>query len=85
MINTWKDIVDFKEIEPLIQENWRETIGVNTCDKRSPKSVIAKKYEDPLGLNLNPDLRKKIFTGHQVLEKQLQNRHLDNIKVLNRF
>lgn len=54
LINTWKDIVDFKEIEPLIQENWRETIGVNTCDKRSPKSVIAKKYEDPFGFKFEP-------------------------------
>lgn len=54
LINTWKDIVDLKKIEPCIQENWRETIGVNKCDQRSSKSVIGKKYQDSFGFKFEP-------------------------------
>ncbi|KAK6873337.1 MAG: histidine phosphatase family protein [Asgard group archaeon] len=53
LFNTWKDIVDLKEVKPLIQEQWRETIGMSTCDQRSPRSVIAKRYED-LGFVIEP-------------------------------
>ncbi|KAK6459710.1 phosphoglycerate mutase [Scheffersomyces xylosifermentans] len=51
LINTWGDIVDLKKVQPLIQENLRETTGVHTCDKRSPRRVIAKKYE-PKGFRI---------------------------------
>ena len=37
LINTWKDIVDLNEAKPLIQEHWRETIGVATCNQRRSK------------------------------------------------
>lgn len=45
LIGTWDGIVDLKEKKPLIKEDLRETIGVHLCDKRSPRSVIAEKYE----------------------------------------
>ncbi|RKP28445.1 hypothetical protein METBISCDRAFT_25044 [Metschnikowia bicuspidata] len=45
LIGTWKDTVDFQQARPLIKEDFRETIGVHLCDKRSPRSVIAAKYE----------------------------------------
>ncbi|EGV64130.1 phosphoglycerate mutase [Yamadazyma tenuis] len=45
LINTWESFVDISTIKPLIMEDFRETIGVHTCDKRSPRSVIAAKYE----------------------------------------
>ncbi|EMG50132.1 hypothetical protein SBY92_003734 [Candida maltosa Xu316] len=48
LILTWRDIVDLKVVRPIVQESWRELIGVVTCNQRSTKSVIAKKYE-PLG------------------------------------
>lgn len=45
LIHTWSDIVDLSDLAPYIQENWRETMGVHTCDKRSSRSIIAEKYE----------------------------------------
>ena len=45
LIGTWKDTVDFQHARPLIKEEFRETIGIHLCDKRSPRSVIAAKYE----------------------------------------
>ncbi|EMG45434.1 hypothetical protein G210_4387 [Candida maltosa Xu316] len=53
LVHTWHDIVDLKEIKPLIEEHWRETIGTVTCDQRSKRSVIAEKYE-PLGFKIEP-------------------------------
>lgn len=44
LIGTWDGIVDLNEVQPLIKEDFRETIGVHLCDKRSPRSVIAEKY-----------------------------------------
>ncbi|KAG7665707.1 uncharacterized protein J8A68_000727 [[Candida] subhashii] len=46
LYHTWNDIVDLKSLGPYIQENWRETMGVHTCDKRSSRTIIANKYED---------------------------------------
>lgn len=46
LIGTWGEIVDLKDVRPLIKEDLRETIGVHLCDKRSSKSVIADKYVD---------------------------------------
>ncbi|RLV94981.1 putative phosphoglycerate mutase [Spathaspora sp. JA1] len=46
MYHTWNDIVDLKTVNPLIQENWRETMGVHTCDKRSTRTIIDYKYTD---------------------------------------
>lgn len=48
LIGSWKDTVDLKKATPLIMEDFRETIGVHLCDKRSPRSVISRKYS-PLG------------------------------------
>ncbi|CAN3354561.1 probable phosphoglycerate mutase Pmu1p [Diutina catenulata] len=53
MVHTWQNIVDFAQVRPVIRENLREQIGVHTCDKRSPRRVIAAKYE-PLGIAIEP-------------------------------
>lgn len=45
LIGTWDGLVDLKLVKPLIKEDLRETIGVHLCDKRSPRAVIAEKYE----------------------------------------
>ncbi|KAK6462396.1 phosphoglycerate mutase [Scheffersomyces coipomensis] len=58
LIGTWDDIVKIEEIKPLIQENLRETIGIHTCDKRSPKSIISKKYE-PKGFIIEPGFEEE--------------------------
>uniref|UniRef100_A0A0L0NY22 Uncharacterized protein n=1 Tax=Candidozyma auris TaxID=498019 RepID=A0A0L0NY22_CANAR len=44
LIGTWEEHVNIKEVAPLIKEDFRETIGIHICDKRSPRSVIEKKY-----------------------------------------
>lgn len=44
LIGTWDGHVDMEQIKPLIKEDFRETIGVHLCDKRSPRSVIDEKY-----------------------------------------
>lgn len=54
LINTWKDIIDLNEVKPLIQEQWRETIGVATCNQRRTKSEIMKYYE-PFGFKIEND------------------------------
>ncbi|KAI5966950.1 PMU3 [Candida pseudojiufengensis] len=41
---TWNGINDLKNNSPLIQENWRETTGVHTCDKRSTRSIIEDRF-----------------------------------------
>ena len=41
---TWNEILDLKLIQPRIQENWRETMGVHTCDKRSSRSIIDERF-----------------------------------------
>lgn len=41
---TWENIVNMHEVNPLIKENIRETIGVHTCDKRSTRTIIDSKY-----------------------------------------
>lgn len=46
LIGTWEGHVDLKEVSPLIKEDFRETIGIHICDKRSPRSVIEEKYAD---------------------------------------
>lgn len=53
MIHTWTDLalVNLKQVKPLVMENIREQMGVHTCDKRLPRSVIAYKYE-PLGIEI---------------------------------
>lgn len=45
LIGLWLQHVLLKEQRPLIKEDFRETMGVHVCDKRSPRSVIAEKYE----------------------------------------
>lgn len=55
---TWDPIVDLYHIQPYIQENWRETTGVHTCDKRSTRSIIADKYEK-LGFVIEPEFTEE--------------------------
>lgn len=55
---TWNPIINIQQIQPYIQENWRETTGVHTCDKRSTRSIIADKYE-PLGFVIEPGFTEK--------------------------
>ncbi|KAI5969863.1 PMU3 [Candida margitis] len=50
---TWSPIVNLRQLRPYIQENWRETTGVHTCDKRSTKTIIANKYTK-LGFVIEP-------------------------------
>ncbi|ODV79356.1 phosphoglycerate mutase [Suhomyces tanzawaensis NRRL Y-17324] len=84
LINTWDGVVDLQEVQPLIQENVRETIGVHTCDKRSPRSVIAQKYEK-LGFRIEPgfeenDIYYKDDYRETVAEHALRiNRNLQEI------
>lgn len=51
LLGTWEGHVDIKEKSPLIKEDFRETIGVHVCDKRSPRRVIEEKYV-PKGLRI---------------------------------
>lgn len=44
LIGTWQDHVVLEDVKPLIKEDFRETIGIHICDKRSPRSVIEEKY-----------------------------------------
>lgn len=44
LIGTWQGHVEIKQVSPLIKEDFRETIGIHICDKRSPRSVIEEKY-----------------------------------------
>ncbi|GAA5957460.1 hypothetical protein JCM3765_001150 [Sporobolomyces pararoseus] len=42
---TWKDLlIENGDVTPLIVEHLREVIGVHTCDQRSRKSKIAKRF-----------------------------------------
>ncbi|KAI3402817.2 PMU3 [Candida oxycetoniae] len=41
---TWDPILDLKKVQPKIQENWRETMGIHTCDKRSTRSIINQRF-----------------------------------------
>ncbi|CAK9438963.1 uncharacterized protein LODBEIA_P31870 [Lodderomyces beijingensis] len=41
---TWNPIVNLTKHPAIIQENWRETMGVHTCDKRSTRSIIEKRF-----------------------------------------
>lgn len=43
---TWRDILLNKGYLPVIKEQWRENIGLHTCDARSNKSVIAETYRE---------------------------------------
>ncbi|WPK24755.1 hypothetical protein PUMCH_002045 [Australozyma saopauloensis] len=58
LIGSWQDIVDLKEVKPLIKEDFRETIGVHLCDKRSTRSVISEKY-GPLGFVIEDGFEEK--------------------------
>lgn len=58
LINTWNNIIDLQKIKPLIQENWRETIGDHTCDKRSTRSIIVEKYQS-LGFIIESDFEEE--------------------------
>ncbi|GAA5923036.1 putative phosphomutase [Sporobolomyces koalae] len=43
--STWKDIlIDSGEVRPLFVEHLREVIGVHTCDQRSRKSTLKKRF-----------------------------------------
>lgn len=44
LIGTWDGHVHLNSVNPLIMEDLRETLGVHSCDKRSPRRVIAEKY-----------------------------------------
>lgn len=46
LIKTWETHVDLTKVKPLIKEDFRETMGIHLCDKRSPRSTIAEKYQD---------------------------------------
>ena len=41
---TWSDILLDKGVRPVFKENWRESIGLHTCDKRSSRSAIASEH-----------------------------------------
>ncbi|KAL1405992.1 putative phosphoglycerate mutase pmu1 [Vanrija albida] len=56
---TWKDILLNKGVKPVIQERWRESIGLHTCDWRNNKSDIATRYP---GFEFEPS-----FTEHDLL------------------
>lgn len=51
LIGSWKDIADLKAVQPLIKEDFRETLGVHLCDKRSTRLVISEKYT-PIGFEI---------------------------------
>lgn len=55
---TWEKIVDLNKARPLIKENIRETIGVHTCDNRSSRTVIEKKYS-PKGYIIEPGFEEE--------------------------
>ncbi|KAK4705994.1 hypothetical protein P7C70_g195, partial [Phenoliferia sp. Uapishka_3] len=47
LVVTWSDILvgpNNAGLTPKFMEGIRETVGVHTCDKRSPKSVLAAEY-----------------------------------------
>ncbi|OBA20966.1 phosphoglycerate mutase-like protein [Metschnikowia bicuspidata var. bicuspidata NRRL YB-4993] len=46
LIGTWEGHVDLQKAQPFIMEDLRETLGVHTCDKRSPRRVIVERYLD---------------------------------------
>ncbi|CAI5758206.1 unnamed protein product [Candida verbasci] len=46
LLYTFEDIVDLKQLGFLVEENWRETMGVHTCDKRSTKEQLLKRFEE---------------------------------------
>lgn len=88
LINTWDEIVDFDVVKPFIQENLRETIGVHTCDKRSPRRIIAGKYETR-GFDIEPgfaeediyyksDYRESVAEQGVRINKNLQSIFNDN-------
>lgn len=58
LIGSWKDIVDLQEVRPLIKEDFRETIGVHLCDKRSTRSVIFETYS-PQGFVIEDGFEEK--------------------------
>ncbi|CCE81888.1 Piso0_002567 [Millerozyma farinosa CBS 7064] len=45
-ILSWSDLVCLANSSPEIKEKVRETMGVHTCDKRSPRRTLASKYCD---------------------------------------
>lgn len=68
LITTWEKYVDLKKIQPLIKEDFRETTGVHLCDKRSPRAVIAEKYE-PKGFQIEPGFAEEdIYFDENVRE-----------------
>ncbi|CAK7892531.1 hypothetical protein CAAN1_08S05490 [[Candida] anglica] len=45
LVGTWTGIKpEDKDPHPLVVESLRETLGVNICDKRSPRSVISERF-----------------------------------------
>lgn len=84
LIGTWDGHVDLKKSKPYIMEDFRETIGVHLCDKRSPRSVIAEKYTEK-GFIIEPgfeeeDIYFKDDYREKVWEQALrQNRALQYI------
>ena len=55
---TWNDIIDLEKVKPVITEEVRETIGIHTCDMRSSRSVIAKKFSSK-GFVFEPDFAEE--------------------------
>lgn len=43
LVITWDDIKP-RELHPIVREDIRERIGVNLCDKRSPRAVIEERF-----------------------------------------
>ncbi|KAK4057644.1 putative phosphoglycerate mutase pmu1 [Microbotryomycetes sp. JL221] len=56
---TWQDVViEPRRIRPLFKERLRETIGLHTCDRRSDKSVLAKRFP---AFDFEPSFSEHIF------------------------
>ncbi|ODV81124.1 phosphoglycerate mutase [Suhomyces tanzawaensis NRRL Y-17324] len=81
LIHTWDGLVDLEKANPFISENLRETIGINTCSKRSPRSEIFDSYHklgfrnDELEANdiyYKDDYRETVVEHTLRINKELQ-------------
>ncbi|RCK64516.1 hypothetical protein Cantr_00376 [Candida viswanathii] len=55
MIYTWEGVT---KLNAVILDSLRETCGVHVCDQRSPRRVIAEKYE-LLGIKIEPGFEEE--------------------------
>ncbi|CED82588.1 Predicted phosphoglycerate mutase [Phaffia rhodozyma] len=63
---TWHDILLNKGYVPQVKENWRETIGLHTCDKRSNKTAIAARHP---GWDIEPSFTEQDQLWNPVYEE----------------